>query len=137
MLSGTAAVRCGQATGGTTREAFRPRRHARLALYHSFSAELTSLCSAIKITRTLFFVLQRGDKICGNPCPICRDPNIIVHHQVGEGLTAHLIKMSCFLSVRPSLSPSIPHLCQKWVRRGFLELHQLVNTEHLCESKST
>ncbi|XP_017292939.3 28S ribosomal protein S18b, mitochondrial [Kryptolebias marmoratus] len=23
----------------------------------------------------------RGDKICGNPCPICRDPNIIVHHQ--------------------------------------------------------
>nr|XP_020480469.1 28S ribosomal protein S18b, mitochondrial [Monopterus albus] len=23
----------------------------------------------------------RGDKICGNPCPICRDPNIVVHHQ--------------------------------------------------------
>ncbi|XP_034560287.1 28S ribosomal protein S18b, mitochondrial [Notolabrus celidotus] len=23
----------------------------------------------------------RGEKICGNPCPICRDPNIIVHHQ--------------------------------------------------------
>ncbi|KAI3357998.1 hypothetical protein L3Q82_002961 [Scortum barcoo] len=23
----------------------------------------------------------RGDKICGNPCPICRDPNVIVHHQ--------------------------------------------------------
>ncbi|XP_028820389.1 small ribosomal subunit protein mS40 isoform X2 [Denticeps clupeoides] len=23
----------------------------------------------------------RGDKICGNPCPICRDPNIIVHYQ--------------------------------------------------------
>ncbi|KAM4549967.1 small ribosomal subunit protein mS40 isoform 2-T2 [Fundulus diaphanus] len=23
----------------------------------------------------------RGHKICGNPCPICRDPNIIVHHQ--------------------------------------------------------
>ncbi|PWA28342.1 hypothetical protein CCH79_00018897, partial [Gambusia affinis] len=23
----------------------------------------------------------RGDKICGNPCPICRDPNIIVHRQ--------------------------------------------------------
>ncbi|XP_041810873.1 28S ribosomal protein S18b, mitochondrial isoform X2 [Chelmon rostratus] len=23
----------------------------------------------------------RGDKICGNPCPICRDPNIIIHHQ--------------------------------------------------------
>uniref|UniRef100_A0A3Q0RWK1 Small ribosomal subunit protein mS40 n=1 Tax=Amphilophus citrinellus TaxID=61819 RepID=A0A3Q0RWK1_AMPCI len=26
----------------------------------------------------------RGDKICGNPCPICRDPNIIIHHQVGS-----------------------------------------------------
>ncbi|KAK2921445.1 28S ribosomal protein S18b, mitochondrial [Channa argus] len=23
----------------------------------------------------------RGDKICGNPCPICRDPNLIIHHQ--------------------------------------------------------
>ncbi|XP_015253408.1 PREDICTED: 28S ribosomal protein S18b, mitochondrial [Cyprinodon variegatus] len=23
----------------------------------------------------------RGDKICGHPCPICRDPNIIIHHQ--------------------------------------------------------
>ncbi|XP_030644654.1 small ribosomal subunit protein mS40 [Chanos chanos] len=23
----------------------------------------------------------RGDKICGNPCPICRDPNIIIHYQ--------------------------------------------------------
>ncbi|XP_056876595.1 28S ribosomal protein S18b, mitochondrial [Takifugu flavidus] len=23
----------------------------------------------------------RGDKICGNPCPICRDRNIVIHHQ--------------------------------------------------------
>uniref|UniRef100_A0AAV2K2L7 Small ribosomal subunit protein mS40 n=1 Tax=Knipowitschia caucasica TaxID=637954 RepID=A0AAV2K2L7_KNICA len=23
----------------------------------------------------------RGDKICGNPCPICRDQNILIHHQ--------------------------------------------------------
>ncbi|XP_077446190.1 small ribosomal subunit protein mS40 [Stigmatopora argus] len=23
----------------------------------------------------------RGDKICGNPCPICRDSNIMIHHQ--------------------------------------------------------
>uniref|UniRef100_A0A3Q4I9G1 Small ribosomal subunit protein mS40 n=1 Tax=Neolamprologus brichardi TaxID=32507 RepID=A0A3Q4I9G1_NEOBR len=23
----------------------------------------------------------RGDNICGNPCPICCDPNIIIHHQ--------------------------------------------------------
>ncbi|CAN9504145.1 unnamed protein product [Ophioblennius macclurei] len=23
----------------------------------------------------------RGDKICGNPCPICRDPHIVVHPQ--------------------------------------------------------
>ncbi|KAM3596714.1 uncharacterized protein V6R79_019367 [Siganus canaliculatus] len=23
----------------------------------------------------------RGDKICGNPCPICRDSNIVIHHQ--------------------------------------------------------
>lgn len=23
----------------------------------------------------------RGDKICGNPCPICRDENVIIHHQ--------------------------------------------------------
>ncbi|KAM9775715.1 28S ribosomal protein S18b, mitochondrial [Syngnathus typhle] len=23
----------------------------------------------------------RGDKICGNPCPICRDPHVIIHHQ--------------------------------------------------------
>ncbi|KAK5854542.1 hypothetical protein PBY51_004728 [Eleginops maclovinus] len=23
----------------------------------------------------------RGDKVCGNPCPVCRDPNIVVHHQ--------------------------------------------------------
>ncbi|XP_053302845.1 28S ribosomal protein S18b, mitochondrial [Pleuronectes platessa] len=23
----------------------------------------------------------RGDKICGNPCPICRDPNTVIHHQ--------------------------------------------------------
>ncbi|XP_029022080.1 28S ribosomal protein S18b, mitochondrial [Betta splendens] len=23
----------------------------------------------------------RGDKICGNPCPICRDQNIVIHHQ--------------------------------------------------------
>ncbi|KAK0142357.1 28S ribosomal protein S18b, mitochondrial [Merluccius polli] len=28
-----------------------------------------------------FFLYQRGDKICGNPCPICRDPNVIIHHQ--------------------------------------------------------
>lgn len=25
---------------------------------------------------------QRGDKISGNPCPVCRDSNIIVHYQV-------------------------------------------------------
>ncbi|KAJ3609833.1 hypothetical protein NHX12_024343 [Muraenolepis orangiensis] len=23
----------------------------------------------------------RGDKTSGNPCPICRDPNVIIHHQ--------------------------------------------------------
>ncbi|KAM6899581.1 small ribosomal subunit protein mS40 [Xenentodon cancila] len=23
----------------------------------------------------------RGDQICGNPCPVCRDPNLIIHHQ--------------------------------------------------------
>ncbi|XP_056153880.1 28S ribosomal protein S18b, mitochondrial [Lampris incognitus] len=23
----------------------------------------------------------RGGKICGNPCPICRDPNVIIHYQ--------------------------------------------------------
>ncbi|XP_062384892.1 28S ribosomal protein S18b, mitochondrial isoform X2 [Sardina pilchardus] len=23
----------------------------------------------------------RGDKTCGNPCPICRDPNVIIHYQ--------------------------------------------------------
>ncbi|KAL0962115.1 hypothetical protein UPYG_G00335860 [Umbra pygmaea] len=23
----------------------------------------------------------RGDKICGNPCPVCRDPNVIIHYQ--------------------------------------------------------
>ncbi|XP_029920257.1 small ribosomal subunit protein mS40 [Myripristis murdjan] len=23
----------------------------------------------------------RGDKISGNPCPICRDPNVIIHYQ--------------------------------------------------------
>ncbi|CAL8371622.1 unnamed protein product [Boreogadus saida] len=23
----------------------------------------------------------RGDKVCGNPCPICRDNNVIIHHQ--------------------------------------------------------
>ncbi|XP_036411061.1 28S ribosomal protein S18b, mitochondrial [Megalops cyprinoides] len=23
----------------------------------------------------------RGGKICGNPCPICRDPNIFIHYQ--------------------------------------------------------
>ncbi|CAB1320725.1 unnamed protein product [Coregonus sp. 'balchen'] len=23
----------------------------------------------------------RGDKICGNPCPICRDSNVIIHYQ--------------------------------------------------------
>ncbi|KAM9307020.1 small ribosomal subunit protein mS40 [Pholidichthys leucotaenia] len=23
----------------------------------------------------------RGGKVCGNPCPICRDPNIIIHYQ--------------------------------------------------------
>ncbi|XP_062866234.1 28S ribosomal protein S18b, mitochondrial isoform X2 [Trichomycterus rosablanca] len=23
----------------------------------------------------------RGEKICGNPCPICRDPNLIIDHQ--------------------------------------------------------
>ncbi|XP_051992719.1 28S ribosomal protein S18b, mitochondrial [Xyrauchen texanus] len=23
----------------------------------------------------------RGDKICGNPCPICRDPNVIIHYK--------------------------------------------------------
>lgn len=61
------------------------------------------------------FVFQRGDKICGNPCPICRDPNIIVHRQVGEGLTAHLIKMSCF----PSVRPSPPHPCPQWGQKGF------------------
>ncbi|XP_031441478.1 28S ribosomal protein S18b, mitochondrial isoform X2 [Clupea harengus] len=23
----------------------------------------------------------RGDKSCGNPCPICRDPNVLIHYQ--------------------------------------------------------
>ncbi|CAJ1083620.1 28S ribosomal protein S18b%2C mitochondrial [Xyrichtys novacula] len=23
----------------------------------------------------------RGDKVSGNPCPICRDPNVMIHHQ--------------------------------------------------------
>uniref|UniRef100_A0A3Q3FB18 Small ribosomal subunit protein mS40 n=1 Tax=Labrus bergylta TaxID=56723 RepID=A0A3Q3FB18_9LABR len=23
----------------------------------------------------------RGDKVCGNPCPICRDPKVVIHHQ--------------------------------------------------------
>ncbi|KAJ8367669.1 hypothetical protein AAFF_G00313690 [Aldrovandia affinis] len=23
----------------------------------------------------------RGEKICGNPCPICRDPKLVIHHQ--------------------------------------------------------
>ncbi|XP_008279228.1 small ribosomal subunit protein mS40 [Stegastes partitus] len=23
----------------------------------------------------------RGDKICGNPCPICRDSNVVIHYQ--------------------------------------------------------
>ncbi|KAA0710671.1 28S ribosomal protein S18b, mitochondrial [Triplophysa tibetana] len=24
---------------------------------------------------------KRGDDVCGNPCPICRDPNVIIHHK--------------------------------------------------------
>ncbi|KAI7798434.1 28S ribosomal protein S18b, mitochondrial [Triplophysa rosa] len=23
----------------------------------------------------------RGDEVCGNPCPICRDPNVIIHYK--------------------------------------------------------
>ncbi|RXN12527.1 28S ribosomal mitochondrial-like isoform X2 [Labeo rohita] len=35
---------------------------------------------SIKLMR-MIVLSQRGDKICGNPCPICRDPNIIVHYK--------------------------------------------------------
>ncbi len=45
----------------------------------------THICHSRNINTLLF--LQRGDKICGNPCPICRDPNIVIHHQVCEHLT--------------------------------------------------
>uniref|UniRef100_UPI0037E8FF91 small ribosomal subunit protein mS40 n=1 Tax=Semicossyphus pulcher TaxID=241346 RepID=UPI0037E8FF91 len=50
----------------------------------------------------------RGEKICGNPCPICRDPNVIIHHQ-------NVKLLQQFISPHTGLvrDPTITGVCMK------------------------
>lgn len=79
-LRGMEPTQSGPATGGITKEEFLHRRHARHALY--MISATCCILPAAHLTTTLLNLLQRGDKTCGNPCPICRDRNIIIHYQV-------------------------------------------------------
>lgn len=81
--------RFGPTTGGIIKGVFHHRKHAKPALYVSLIGNyvlMCQLCPPGTMMFTLWFdlvlFLQRGDKICGNPCPICRDPNVIIHYQV-------------------------------------------------------
>lgn len=51
----------------------------------------------------VFIFQQRGEKICGNPCPICRDPNIIIHFQVYIYKCTHSDLLFFFLFMIPKM----------------------------------
>ncbi|KAM9737518.1 small ribosomal subunit protein mS40 [Menidia menidia] len=61
----------------------------------------------------------RGDKTCGNPCPICRDPNIIVHHQ-------NVKLLQQFISPQTGMvyDPTRTGVCMKQQKK----LHEAINT---------
>ncbi|KAE8282407.1 28S ribosomal protein S18b, mitochondrial [Larimichthys crocea] len=61
----------------------------------------------------------RGDKICGNPCPICRDPNVIVHHQ-------NVKLLQQFISPHTGMlyDPTRTGVCMKQQKK----LHVAINT---------
>ncbi|XP_031135054.1 28S ribosomal protein S18b, mitochondrial [Sander lucioperca] len=61
----------------------------------------------------------RGDKICGNPCPVCRDPNVIIHHQ-------NVKLLQQFISPHTGLlyDPTQTGVCMKQQKK----LNEAVNT---------
>ncbi|XP_068455203.1 small ribosomal subunit protein mS40 [Clinocottus analis] len=61
----------------------------------------------------------RGDKICGNPCPVCRDPNIIIHHQ-----NVKLLQQFISPHTGMVLDPTRTGVCMKQQKK----LHEAINT---------
>ncbi|KAM8840085.1 small ribosomal subunit protein mS40 [Spinachia spinachia] len=61
----------------------------------------------------------RGEKICGNPCPVCRDPNVIIHHQ-------NLKLLQQFISPHTGMiyDPTRTGVCMKQQKK----LHEAVAT---------
>ncbi|XP_054461677.1 28S ribosomal protein S18b, mitochondrial [Anoplopoma fimbria] len=61
----------------------------------------------------------RGDKICGNPCPVCRDPNVIIHHQ-------NVKLLQQFISPHTGMvyDPTRTGVCMKQQKK----LHEAINT---------
>ncbi|KAL7382405.1 hypothetical protein ABVT39_021669 [Epinephelus coioides] len=61
----------------------------------------------------------RGDKICGNPCPVCRDPNIIIHYQ-------NVKLLQQFISPHSGMvyDPTLTGVCMKQQKK----LHETINT---------
>ncbi|XP_035489020.1 28S ribosomal protein S18b, mitochondrial isoform X1 [Scophthalmus maximus] len=61
----------------------------------------------------------RGDKICGNPCPICRDPKTIIHHQ-------NVKLLQQFISPHTGMvyDPTQTGLCMKQQKK----LNEAINT---------
>uniref|UniRef100_A0A3Q3WF68 Small ribosomal subunit protein mS40 n=1 Tax=Mola mola TaxID=94237 RepID=A0A3Q3WF68_MOLML len=61
----------------------------------------------------------RGDKICGNPCPICRNPNIIIHHQ-----NVKLLEQFICSHTGAVYDPTLTGVCMKQQKK----LKEAVNT---------
>ncbi|KAM4539042.1 small ribosomal subunit protein mS40 isoform 2-T2 [Odontesthes bonariensis] len=61
----------------------------------------------------------RGNQTCGNPCPICRDPNVIIHHQ-------NVKLLQQFISPHTGMvyDPTRTGVCMKQQKR----LHEAINT---------
>ncbi|KAK9526394.1 hypothetical protein VZT92_015095 [Zoarces viviparus] len=61
----------------------------------------------------------RGDKICGNPCPVCRDPNVLIHHQ-------NVKLLQQFISPHTGLvyDPTRTGVCMKQQKK----LHEAIHT---------
>lgn len=48
------------------------------------------------------FLLQRGNKTCGNPCPICRDSKIVIHYKVWCYLWRFTVALATWMCVQRS-----------------------------------
>ncbi|XP_076013186.1 small ribosomal subunit protein mS40 [Genypterus blacodes] len=61
----------------------------------------------------------RGDKISGNPCPICRDPNVIIHPQ-----NVKLLQQFISPHTGTVYDPSQTGVCQKQQKK----MYEAINT---------